>query len=62
MPAVSAKEVTVPATVVQHTTATTGLTALGIVYGDLGTDPLYTMQAVLQIVDILGRSDPTRIR
>src|ERR1700716_4212245 len=27
------------------------LTALGIVYGDLGTSPLYTMQTVVQAVD-----------
>jgi KUP system potassium uptake protein len=34
----------------QPTTPTAALTALGIVYGDLGTSPLYTLQAVVQIV------------
>jgi KUP system potassium uptake protein len=33
------------------------LTALGIVYGDLGTSPLYTMQTVIQ--DAGGHVDPT---
>ncbi|MBV8168525.1 MAG: KUP/HAK/KT family potassium transporter, partial [Alphaproteobacteria bacterium] len=32
------------------------MTALGIVYGDLGTSPLYTLQAVTQAVG--GRFDP----
>jgi K+ transporter len=30
----------------QPTTAAAALTAMGIVYGDLGTSPLYTLQAV----------------
>jgi hypothetical protein len=34
----------------QPTTAATALTAMGIVYGDLGTSPLYTLQAVAQVV------------
>jgi KUP system potassium uptake protein len=33
------------------TTPAAALTALGIVYGDLGTSPLYTLQAVSQAVD-----------
>ena len=33
----------------RSTTAALGLTALGIVYGDLGTSPLYTMQTVVQV-------------
>ena len=35
----------------QPTTAATALTAMGIVYGDLGTSPLYTLQAVAQTFD-----------
>jgi K+ transporter len=31
-------------------TALAALTALGIVYGDLGTSPLYTLQTIVQIV------------
>lgn len=34
----------------QPTTAAAGLLALGIVYGDLGTSPLYTLQTVVQTV------------
>ncbi len=34
----------------QATTPAAALTALGIVYGDLGTSPLYTLQAVAQAV------------
>src|SRR6202140_5515625 len=34
----------------QPTTPAAALTALGIVYGDLGTSPLYTLQAVAQSV------------
>lgn len=32
----------------QQTTPATALLALGIVYGDLGTSPLYTLQAIVQ--------------
>jgi KUP system potassium uptake protein len=35
----------------QPTTPAAALTALGIVYGDLGTSPLYTLQAVSQAMD-----------
>jgi KUP system potassium uptake protein len=35
--------------VYQPTTPTTALTAMGIVYGDLGTSPLYTLPAVAQV-------------
>jgi KUP system potassium uptake protein len=34
-----------------RTTPAAALTALGIVYGDLGTSPLYTLQAVSQAMD-----------
>src|SRR3977135_4543794 len=37
-------------------TPAAALTALGIVYGDLGTSPLYTLQAVTQAVG--GPLDP----
>jgi len=33
----------------RRTTATAALTALGIVYGDLGTSPLYTLQTITQM-------------
>jgi K+ transporter len=33
--------------VTRKTTPAAALAALGIVYGDLGTSPLYTLQAVL---------------
>ena len=36
-----------PGRVAQTVTPTAALAALGIVYGDLGTSPLYTMQAVV---------------
>jgi hypothetical protein len=35
----------------QPTTSAAALTAMGIVYGDLGTSPLYTLQAVAQAFD-----------
>src|SRR5260221_5721780 len=35
----------------QPTTSAAALTAMGIVYGDLGTSPLYTLQAVAQTFD-----------
>jgi len=34
----------------QPTTVTAGLLALGIVYGDLGTSPLYTLQTIVHIM------------
>jgi len=48
----SARENTVPSRVVQPTTAAAALTALGIVFGDLGTSPLYTLQTVVQTVGV----------
>ena len=33
----------------RRTTVSAALTALGIVYGDLGTSPLYTLQTIKQI-------------
>jgi KUP system potassium uptake protein len=33
----------------QHATAALGLSALGIVFGDIGTSPLYTLKAVLDL-------------
>ena len=41
------EERTVPARVARRTTPAAALAALGIVYGDLGTSPLYTLQAVI---------------
>ena len=40
----------------RRTTPTLALAALGIVYGDLGTSPLYTMQTVVD--DASGHVDP----
>lgn len=40
----------VPARVAARTTPAAALTALGIVYGDLGTSPLYTLQTVVHAV------------
>jgi KUP system potassium uptake protein len=37
-----------PASLIRRTTPATSLAALGIVYGDLGTSPLYTLQAIMQ--------------
>src|SRR3979490_1818873 len=34
----------------QPTTVSAGLLALGIVYGDLGTSPLYTLQTIVHIM------------
>src|ERR1700684_3001975 len=34
----------------RRTTVSAALTALGIVYGDLGTSPLYTLQTIMQIL------------
>ena len=36
--------------VIRRTTPAAALAALGIVYGDLGTSPLYTLQTVIQII------------
>jgi hypothetical protein len=48
MPAESAHEDDpVLARVVRKTTPAAALAALGIVYGDLGTSPLYTLQAIV---------------
>src|SRR5271169_7241572 len=38
------------ARVARRTTPAAALAALGIVYGDLGTSPLYTLQTVIQII------------
>ena len=40
-----------PARIAQRTTPATALAALGIVDGDLGTSPLYTLQAVVSAND-----------
>jgi KUP system potassium uptake protein len=57
MPAiVAAKESSVASRVARRTTPAAALTALGIVYGDLGTSPLYTLQTVVQSVG--GRFTP----
>jgi K+ transporter len=39
----SAEERTVPTRAAQRTTPAAAFAALGIVYGDLGTSPLYTL-------------------
>src|SRR6195256_1282382 len=44
-----------PSRASQPLTAAAALTALGIVYGDLGTSPLYTLQAITQTLG--GRFD-----
>ena len=44
------EERTAPSRVTRRTTPAAALTALGIVYGDLGTSPLYTLQAVVQTI------------
>ena len=50
------EERTVPARVARRTTPAAALAALGIVYGDLGTSPLYTLQAITQTIG--GRFTP----
>ena len=44
------EEHTAPSRVARRTTPAAALAALGIVYGDLGTSPLYTLQAVVQTI------------
>jgi KUP system potassium uptake protein len=39
---------TAPSRVARRTTPAAALASLGIVYGDLGTSPLYTLQTVIQ--------------
>jgi len=46
----------VPTRAAQRTTPAAALAALGIVYGDLGTSPLYTLQAITQTIG--GRFTP----
>jgi KUP system potassium uptake protein len=50
MAVASSGEVASSSRVAQRITPAAALTALGIVYGDLGTSPLYTMQTVVQAV------------
>jgi KUP system potassium uptake protein len=52
MPLDIAGESRIPLRVVQPITPAAALTALGIVYGDLGTSPLYTLQTVVQNVGV----------
>src|SRR5437763_13163212 len=52
MPFDIARESRIPLRVVQPTTPAAALTALGIVYGDLGTSPLYTLQTVVETVGV----------
>ncbi len=47
---------TVPA--VRPALATTSLAALGVVFGDIGTSPLYTLKTVL---DLMGRHEPLAV-
>lgn len=49
-PPESAASTTGAASPANRTTAAAAITALGIVYGDLGTSPLYTVQTIVQIV------------
>jgi KUP system potassium uptake protein len=44
----TAEEHTAPSRVARRTTPAAALASLGIVYGDLGTSPLYTLQTVIQ--------------
>ncbi len=44
------EERTAPSRVARRTTPAVALASLGIVYGDLGTSPLYTLQAVTQTI------------
>jgi hypothetical protein len=46
----TAEERTTPSRVARRTTPAAVLAALGIVYGDLGTSPLYTLQTVIQTI------------
>ena len=50
MPLDIARKGRIPLRVVQPATPAAGLTELGIVYGDLGTSPLYTLQIVVRTV------------
>jgi KUP system potassium uptake protein len=52
MPPASTRKSTFPSRVVSPTTPAAALTALGIVYGDLGTSPLYTLQTIVQTVGV----------
>ena len=54
--AVTQEEQPAPSSISRPFTATAALAALGIVYGDLGTSPLYTLPAVLETVG--GRFSP----
>jgi KUP system potassium uptake protein len=45
--AASARDSIAPARVIARTTPAAALTALGIVYGDLGTSPLYTLETIV---------------
>src|SRR5258708_39459450 len=48
MPITPAAESHAASSVVPRTTPAAALVALGIVYGDVGTSPLYTLQAIIQ--------------
>jgi len=52
MPVAIVKDSAIPPHGVQRTTPAAALTALGIVYGDLGTSPLYTLQTVVQTLGV----------
>ena len=47
---VTTEERSAPSRVARRTTPAAALTSLSIVYGDLGTSPLYTLQAVIQTI------------
>ena len=46
----TAEERTIHSRVARRTTPAAALASLGIVYGDLGTSPLYTLQTVIQTI------------
>jgi K+ transporter len=52
LPVATARESPGPSRVVPETTPAAALIALGIVYGDLGTSPLYKLQTVLQTAGV----------
>ena len=52
------EERTAPSRVARRTTTAAALASLGIVYGDLGTSPLYTLQAIIQTIG--GHFTPRR--
>ena len=52
MPVAIVRDSAIPPHGVQRTTPADALTALGIVCGDLGTSPLYTLETVVQTLGV----------